>query len=146
MWTRPFFSVRARDTRRLSWRAWPSVRSFPSFLPLISVDLIAIQTGAYVVISIQSLQFLLNSKRAHKGRRIMLGYSAFMFGVVATWYCLGATVNSVYLVEGLIDPDVLNSLTTCDGLGISREIFNTLIIWSGDGLLVRRLPGVVCNH
>jgi hypothetical protein len=94
--------------------------------------------GAYLVISLQSIHFLAQRCSADKGGRIMLIYSAFMLGVVVTWYCVGASYNSVFLVEGLMDPTILRALTTCDALGITRQLFDTLMVWGGDGLLVRR--------
>jgi hypothetical protein len=66
----------------------------------------------------------------------MLVYSSFMLGIVVTWYCVGASYNSVFLVEGLMDPTILRALTTCDALGITRQLFDTLMVWGGDGLLV----------
>lgn len=88
--------------------------------------------GAYVVVAIQSIAFLLR-RRNDRVKIIMLTYSVTMLCIVCAYFGISSASNEHDLVEALLHP---TKGGRCIPVDIIREVLISLIVWSGDGLLV----------
>jgi hypothetical protein len=93
--------------------------------------------GAYIVIAIQCIQLLLQ-RRNDRVKIIMLVYSVVMLCMVSAWFAVASASNEVDLIENPITGVVRAS--SCTPADITRELLFIMIVWAGDGLLVRIYP------
>jgi hypothetical protein len=86
----------------------------------------SLAVGLYLVIAIQSI--VLQLRRKSGNRSLFLAYTCTMLGVVVTWYTLAVVTDEKNQIQ--------KENTACLPIGITRQLFGTLILWAADTLLV----------
>jgi hypothetical protein len=101
------------------------IASLPVYLQVTCIN----SGGVYLVIAGDNITMQVKKSSNSRVKRIMLGYSIVMLVIVSTWFCLLAATNKKTDVEHLqVNPSSRSASTSCSGLGITREAFETIMI------------------